>query len=126
MAQLSFFLFLLMQATFMGLGLFLVAAVAVFLAVRGERRPWLFTLPLAWLLPLIVSALFYQTERDMKSADWTGYVALASLAGFLAASVALLLPRGGRGAALAWIGINTPMVLFSALVTGMAASGTWL
>jgi len=125
MAQLGFFLFLLMQATFMGWGLFFIAALAVFLVIRGERRALFLALPLAWLLPLIVSAVFYEAERGMKSADWTGYLALASLAGFVAASMAMLMRREGRAAALGWIGVNAPVALVSALVTGIAAGGTW-
>lgn len=127
MEQLSFFRFLVIQTTLMGWGLFFLAAVAIFLLVRGERRPWLFALPLIWLLPLVLSALFYEPEHGMKSADWTGYGALASLLGFVAASAALLVRKGdGRASALGWIGINTPMVFLGALVTGMAAGGTWL
>jgi len=126
MAQLGFFKFLLMQASFMGVGLWIVAAAGLIVARAAWRRRWFPLLPATWLLPLVLGGVFVETSAGAKTADWMGWVGLGALAVFFMAVVdANWRPDKPRWPAVVWSLVNLPLALMSAVVVGIAAGGTW-
>ena len=124
-AQLSFFFFLLMQTTLLGVGLLAAAMTLAVLALPDRRRlSRLILLPALWLLPLALAGLFY--EHDVKTADWLVYTALPMLAAYMSLAIwsIMSLPRA-RIVAVACAVFNAPFALLSAFVTATAAGGTW-
>lgn len=126
MQRLSFLWFLLMQASFFGMGLLGAAATLLVLVVPERRKvARLLALPALWLLPLLLSAAFH--EGGVKTAGWLGYVSLLMLVAYVAVTVwAIATLPGWRTLAVVCALINAPFVVMSSLVVGMASGGTWL
>ena len=127
MVELSFFWFLLMQSTFMGVGLVAPIVTALVLFRADRDRSWrVLVLPMMWLVPLGLGGLF-AVPGEAKTAGWLGYLAVAMLLAFPAATGWCIeaLPAARR-LPLAVAALNAPMLVLSALVLGMAAGGTWL
>jgi hypothetical protein len=125
MAHLSFFVFLLLQASVFGIGLLAVALTcAVLLLPERRSLARLLVLPALWVLPLVLAGVFY--EADMKSAGWVGYLFVPVLVAYFGFSIWAVstLPKQ-RLIAGACAAINTPFVFLSALVVAIAAGGTW-
>ncbi len=126
MEKLSFFWFLLMQASLFGLGI-LALGLTCFVMLLPDRKRLvrLFLLPATWLLPLVLTALLH--EGEVKSADWVQHLSYPLLGIYFGTSiwVCATLPKR-RMAAIACALINAPFCFMASLLLAMSGSGTWL
>ncbi|PZR30741.1 hypothetical protein [Caulobacter segnis] len=126
MQKLSFFWFLLEQASLHGAGALSAATtLLVFLLPERRKASRLCLLPALWLFPLPLGAIFY--EGGMKTAGWIGYVSVLILVAYIVVTGwSVFTLEGRRGFAIVCALLNAPFILLSSLVLGLASGGTWL
>lgn len=84
-------------------------------------------LPALWVVPLLLTIVFVESEDGLKSADWLGWLCVPMLVLYPLIVGALLLKlQGLRGFVLACACLNAPSLLYSVLIVAMASSGTYL